>query len=119
MAVEMAPPASAVAPAGAASAEAARLHEEEMARWSRRAVAHLAGGGSAAHSYALTVWRRGVYDLGPLTVHWGDPFGLTRRQAELCEPLPLIVHPAIEPLLDRPLTRMWEDPPIRPPISKP
>jgi uncharacterized protein (DUF58 family) len=60
-----------------------------------------------------------VYDLGPLVVQWGDPFGLTRREAELCEPLPLIVHPAIEPLLDRPLTRMWEDPPIRPPISKP
>lgn len=90
-----------------------------LGRSARVTVAHLASGESAAHSYALTVWRRGEYDLGPLTVHWGDPFGLTRRQAELCERLPLIVHPAIEPLLDRPLTRMWEDPPIRPPISKP
>jgi uncharacterized protein (DUF58 family) len=90
-----------------------------LGRSARVTVAHLAGGESSAHSYALTVWRRGVYDLGPLTMHWGDPFGLTRRQADLCDALPLIVHPAIEPLLDRPLTRMWEDPPIRPPISKP
>jgi uncharacterized protein (DUF58 family) len=44
---------------------------------------------------------------------------LTQRQAELCEPFDLLVHPTIEPLTDRPLTRMWEDPPMRPPISKP
>jgi uncharacterized protein (DUF58 family) len=90
-----------------------------LGRSARVTIAHLASGESSTLSYALTVWRRGVYDLGPLVVSWGDPFGLTRRHAELCEPLPVIVHPAIEPLVDRPLTRLWEDPPMRPPISKP
>jgi uncharacterized protein (DUF58 family) len=70
-------------------------------------------------SYSFTAWRRGVYELGPLTVHWGDPFGLTRRSAEIGESFPLIVHPNIEPVTDRALTRMWEDPPFRPPVSKP
>lgn len=85
----------------------------------RIAVPELAAGTSAVHSYGVTAWRRGVYPLGPLVVRWGDPFGLTQREAELCEPFELLVHPTIEPLVDRPLTRMWEDPPMRPPISKP
>jgi uncharacterized protein (DUF58 family) len=70
-------------------------------------------------SYSFTAWRRGVYELGPLTVRWGDPFGLTRRSAEIGESFPLIVHPEVEPVTDRALTRMWEDPPFRPPVSKP
>jgi uncharacterized protein (DUF58 family) len=37
----------------------------------------------------------------------------------ICEPYELLVHPTVEPVQDRPLTRLWEDPPIRPPISKP
>jgi uncharacterized protein (DUF58 family) len=82
-------------------------------------IAELAGGSSAEYRYAVTAWRRGVYQMGPLMVRWGDPFGLTQRQAELTEQFELIVHPTIEPLVDRPLTRMWEDPPMRPPISKP
>jgi uncharacterized protein (DUF58 family) len=85
----------------------------------RMAVPDLAAGESVDHSYEVTAWRRGVYPLGPLVVRWGDPFGLTQRQAELAEPFELLVHPRVEPLTDRPLTRMWEDPPIRPPISKP
>lgn len=71
------------------------------------------------HTYTFTAWRRGVYELGPLTVRWGDPFGLTRRGATIGESFPLIVHPAVEPVTDRALTRMWEDPPFRPPVSKP
>jgi uncharacterized protein (DUF58 family) len=90
-----------------------------LGRSARIQLTHLAGGASASFDYGIKVWRRGVYDLGPLLVRWGDPFGLTQRQAVLCEPFPLFVHPTIEPLVDRPLTRMWEDPPIRPPISKP
>ena len=82
-------------------------------------VPELAAGQPVEYRYAVTAWRRGVYPLGPLVVRWGDPFGLTQRQADLCEPFELIVHPTIEPLTDRPLTRMWEDPPMRPPISKP
>jgi uncharacterized protein (DUF58 family) len=71
------------------------------------------------HAYGITAWRRGVYELGPLTVSWGDPFGLTKRETTLAESFPLIVHPTVEPVTDRPLTRMWEDPPFRPPVSKP
>lgn len=82
-------------------------------------VAAVGGGTTVDHSYAITAWRRGVYDLGPLTVRWGDPFGLTRREATLAEPFPLIVHPTVEPVTDNPLTRMWEDPPFRPPVSRP
>ena len=29
------------------------------------------------------------------------------------------MHPSTEAIFDRPLTRMWEDPPFRPPVSKP
>jgi uncharacterized protein (DUF58 family) len=74
---------------------------------------------SVEHEYTVTAWRRGVYELGPLTVRWGDPFGLTRREATLAEAYPLVVHPTVEPVVDNPLTRMWEDPPFRPPVSKP
>jgi len=50
---------------------------------------------------------------------WSDPFGLTMQQQTVADPTPLIVHPQIEIVHDRVLTRMWEDPPIRPPVSKP
>lgn len=71
------------------------------------------------HEFSVTTWRRGVYELGPLTLRWGDPFGLTRREATLAETYQLVVHPKVEQVTDRPLTRMWEDPPFRPPISRP
>lgn len=71
------------------------------------------------HSYSITLWRRGSYALGPLVVRWSDPFGLTQRRRVLAEPYELIVHPSTEMVQDRPLTRLWEDPPVRPPVSKP
>jgi uncharacterized protein (DUF58 family) len=37
----------------------------------------------------------------------------------LIEPAEILVHPTTELVHDRVLTREWEDPPIRPPISKP
>lgn len=82
-------------------------------------VASLEAGESVEHSYQLTCWRRGVYELGPLVVRWGDPFGFTERKAVLCEPFEFLVHPSTEEAQDRPFTRLWEDPPVRPPISKP
>ncbi|HVT76769.1 MAG TPA: DUF58 domain-containing protein [Acidimicrobiales bacterium] len=71
------------------------------------------------HSYQLTCRRRGLYELGPLVARYGDPFGLTRRELTLVEPVEVLVHPAVEDVNDRPLTRMFEDPPFRPPVSKP
>ena len=82
-------------------------------------VASLEPGESVEHSYRLTCWRRGVYQLGPLVARWGDPFGFTEREAVLCEPFEFLVHPSTETGRDRPFTRLWEDPPVRPPTSKP
>ena len=71
------------------------------------------------HTYAIRPTLRGVYSLGPLNAEWTDPFGLARHQQVLAEPVDVIVHPSTDPIFDRPLTRMWEDPPFRPPVSKP
>ncbi|HZU74867.1 MAG TPA: DUF58 domain-containing protein [Acidimicrobiales bacterium] len=82
-------------------------------------VATAESGDGVSFAYKLTCRRRGAYRLGPLVVRWGDPFGLTRREAVLVEPVELLVHPSVEQVEDRPLTRMFEDPPIRPPVSRP
>ena len=85
----------------------------------RIAVPSIDGGQEVSHAYKLSCSRRGVYNIGPLVVKWGDPFGLTQRQAVLAEPTEMLVHPGVEFVQDRPLTRLFEDPPIRPPVSKP
>src|SRR3954451_4955691 len=82
-------------------------------------IATLDAGETVGHSYRLTCHRRGVYQLGPLVAKCGDPFGLVEREVVLAEPFELLVHPAVEYVQDRPLTRLFEDPPIRPPVSKP
>jgi uncharacterized protein (DUF58 family) len=82
-------------------------------------VASVGSDDEFVHRYAIRPTLRGVYSLGPLAAEWIDPFGLARHQQELIEPIDVIVHPSTEPVFDRPLTRMWEDPPFRPPISKP
>ncbi|MEN3273291.1 MAG: hypothetical protein V7636_2052, partial [Actinomycetota bacterium] len=82
-------------------------------------VTSLEEGDSVGHGYQLTLPRRGSYTLGPLVARWGDPFGLTERELVLAEPFEVLVHPRVEPVQDRPLTRLWEDPPIRPPVSRP
>lgn len=76
-------------------------------------------GAHVEHTYTFVPRLRGVYPIGPLTAVWSDPFGLTAHRATLIEPAELIVHPAIENLHDRISTREWEDPPVRPPFSKP
>ena len=74
---------------------------------------------SLVHTYSFVPKLRGVYRVGPLLVQWSDPFGLTTHTAELAEPVEIIVHPTVENVQDRVTTREWEDPPIRPPFSKP
>jgi uncharacterized protein (DUF58 family) len=71
------------------------------------------------HRYTFRPARRGIYNVGPLTATWSDPFGLTTQRQTLAEPVEIIVHPTTEKVRDRVLTRMWEDPPVRPPVSKP
>jgi uncharacterized protein (DUF58 family) len=82
-------------------------------------VAVLASGDSAEHRYRLKAGRRGVHDVGPLFAEWSDPFGLTRHRLELMPAESLIVHPTTEAVADRVISREWEDPPVRPPVSKP
>ena len=77
------------------------------------------GDETVEHDYKLACRRRGAYELGPLKVKWGDPVGLTRREAVVVEPVELLVHPSTQPAADRPLTRLFEDPPFRPPVSRP
>ena len=82
-------------------------------------IATVEAGENVGHSYRFTATRRGAYTLGPLVVKWGDPLGFTQRKLVLAEPYEVLVHPSIELVQDRPLTRLFEDPPIRPPVSKP
>jgi uncharacterized protein (DUF58 family) len=82
-------------------------------------ITKLSSGSSTSHHYGLRCTRRGVYQVGPLVAIGGDPLGLTQRETLVAEPFELLVHPRVELVSDRPLTRQFEDPPIRPPFSKP
>ena len=82
-------------------------------------IAALAPGEEMRHAYRLRPTLRGVYQVGPATAVWSDPFGFTTHSQELAAPTTVIVHPSTEMVHDRVVTRMWEDPPIRPPVSKP
>jgi uncharacterized protein (DUF58 family) len=82
-------------------------------------IASLSTSSEHAHRYTFTPTRRGVYRIGPTAAVWSDPFGLTVHRVDLAGAVEVIVHPATEPVHDRVLARMWEDPPIRPPVSKP
>ncbi|HUQ38708.1 MAG TPA: DUF58 domain-containing protein [Acidimicrobiales bacterium] len=82
-------------------------------------ITRLASGSTVSHFYSLRANRRGVYKVGPLVAVAGDPLGLSERETVVAEPFELLVHPRVELVSDRPLTRQFEDPPIRPPVSKP
>ena len=92
---------------------------DRLGRRVRVPVTTLSSGSAITHSYGLRASRRGVYEVGPLVAIAGDPLGLTQRETIVAEPFELLVHPRIELVSDRPLTRQFEDPPIRPPVSKP
>jgi len=81
-------------------------------------VPNLGSGQDVQHTYSMKPSLRGVYDVGPLTAVWSDPFGLTRHRLTLQEPISIIVHPRVERVRDRVISREWEDPPIRPPVSR-
>jgi uncharacterized protein (DUF58 family) len=92
---------------------------EKLGRPVRVPVARLPAGNAVSHRYSLRCTRRGVYEVGPLVAITSDPLGLTQRDHEVAPRFELLVHPRIEEVSDRPLTRQFEDPPIRPPVSKP
>ena len=81
-------------------------------------IASVAPGQEVKHRYSISPRLRGVYQIGPLTAEFSDPMGLARRQQVLVKATEIIVHPSVEEVLDRPLTRAFEDPPLRPPRSR-
>jgi uncharacterized protein (DUF58 family) len=92
---------------------------ERLGREVRVPITRLSPGGTVRHHYSLRCQRRGVYEVGPLVAVASDPLGLAERETRLAEPFELLVHPRLEVVTDRPLTRQYEDPPVRPPVSKP
>ena len=82
-------------------------------------VTRLGKGREVSHRYTLRAARRGVYQVGPLVAVASDPLGLSERETVVAEPFELLVHPRLDLVSDRPLTRAHEDPPIRPPVSRP
>ncbi len=81
-------------------------------------VSAVSPGQEFKHRYSISPKLRGVYQIGPLTAEFSDPMGLARRRQELAKATEIIVHPNVEEVLDRPLTRAFEDPPLRPPRSR-
>ena len=92
---------------------------EKLGRPARLPIIRLRANAEVSHSYSLRCRRRGAYQVGPLVAITSDPLGLSRRERVIAEPFELLVHPRVDVVNDRPLTRMFEDPPIRPPVSKP
>ena len=79
----------------------------------------LAAGRELSTGYEFTPRLRGRYRVGPMVIVWTDPFGICRRRAVIAKPAEIIVHPRVDQVQDRVLSREWEDPPIRPPVTKP
>lgn len=82
-------------------------------------VTKLAKGAEMTHRYGLRCSRRGVYEIGPLVAVASDPLGLSEKETVVAEPFELLVHPRLDVVEDRPLTWSFEDPPVRPPVSRP
>lgn len=93
--------------------------DEQLGAPIRVAVPVLPTGQSMAHAYQFSPATRGIYHVGPLVAEFTDPFGLTKRRQKICDRTKLIVHPRIEGVVDRITSREWEDPPMRPPRSRP
>jgi len=92
---------------------------ERLGKTVKVPISKLSGGNTVEFGYALRCARRGVYQVGPLVAVAQDPLGMFQRETVVCEPFELLVHPRIEVVSDRALVRANEDPPIRPPISRP
>jgi uncharacterized protein (DUF58 family) len=93
--------------------------DEQLGLPVRVAVPLLPSGQAVAHAYQFVPQYRGIYEVGPLVAEFSDPFGLTKRRQEIVGATKIIVHPRIEPVVDRITSREWEDPPMRPPRSRP
>jgi uncharacterized protein (DUF58 family) len=73
-------------------------------RWARFLLAPLQPGESARAAYRLPTDRRGVFELGPLTAHLRDPFGLAEKVADAAPATKLTVYPKVVPIEPLPHT---------------
>ena len=93
--------------------------DEQLGQPVRIAVPVLPSGQEITHAYQFVPQYRGIYHVGPLVAEFSDPFGLTKRRQEICGKTKVVVHPRLEPVQDRISSREFEDPPMRPPMSRP
>lgn len=61
-------------------------------------VIHLGGRKRLAWTAQSVCTRRGRFQLGPITLRSGDPFGLFPTRRRLLDPIDLLVYPAVVPL---------------------
>lgn len=74
-------------------------------RWARFLVAPLAPRSSSRAAYRLPTDDRGIYDIGPLQVVLGDPFGLAATAIEGSPVTQLTVYPRVDVVRPLPQTR--------------
>ena len=72
--------------------------ESEPSRWQRFFAANLKGHGTVRLSSRLRCYRRGLHELGPVTLESQVPFGLFRKRRTKQAPLPLLVYPRSYPM---------------------
>lgn len=72
-------------------------------------LAPLARGETVRAGYRLPTTRRGMVDVGPLTITVGDPFGLAQSTFPAAGVAELTVWPAVDPVVALPHT-MGDDP---------
>lgn len=73
-------------------------------RWARFLLAPLQPGETARAAYRLPTERRGVFEIGPLTVHMRDPFGLAEKSGDAAPATKLTVYPKVVPIEPLPHT---------------
>lgn len=70
--------------------------EQRLGRQAMRAtLPRLRRGEGALRTYRLPTSQRGVYDVGPIELTRGDPFGLWRAVQRLGQPQRIAVHPRL------------------------
>lgn len=79
----------------------------------------LSAGDGGRWGYRVTAARRGAWSVGPVVARRADPAGLSEHSFVVGDAVEVLVHPGVEPLGDRPLARLLEDPPVRPPRPRP
>ena len=72
--------------------------ESPGSRLQRFFVANLKGHGTVSISSRLRCYRRGLHQLGPVTIESQAPFGLFRRRRVVEAPLSVLVYPRPHPM---------------------